>query len=85
MFIYDISAIQPVKKQVVQIPNTYSGIVFDPSGTHFYVAGGSDDNIHTVTLGTNGIWAEEQPTSPALSMGHAAGNGLNAPAGAPAL
>lgn len=77
VFIYDISAKQPVKKQVVQIPNTYNGIVFDPSGTHFYVAGGSDDNIHTVTLGSNGEWAEEQPTSPALTMGHAAGNGLS--------
>ena len=77
VFIYDISANQPVKKQVVQIPNTYNGIVFDPSGTHFYVAGGSDDNIHTVTLGSNGTWAEEQPTSPALTMGHAAGNGLS--------
>jgi DNA-binding beta-propeller fold protein YncE len=75
VFIYDISANQPVKKQVVQIPNTYNGIVFDPSGTHFYVAGGSDDNIHTVTLGSNGTWAEEQPT--ALTMGHTAGNGLS--------
>src|ERR1039458_8236876 len=28
VFIYDISAHQPVKKQVVQIPNTYNGIVF---------------------------------------------------------
>ena len=77
VFVYDISAHQPVKKQVVQIPNTYNGIVFDPSGMHFYVAGGSDDNIHTVTLGSNGKWAEELPASPALTMGHTAGNGLS--------
>jgi DNA-binding beta-propeller fold protein YncE len=76
VFIYDISANQPVKKQVVPIPNTYNGVVFDPSGTHFYVAGGADDNIHTITLGSNGKWAEEQAASPALTMGHAAGNGL---------
>ncbi|MGA2589558.1 MAG: hypothetical protein ABSH32_06565 [Bryobacteraceae bacterium] len=76
VFIYDISANQPVKKQVVPIPNTYNGIVFDPSGTHFYVAGGADDDIHTITLGSNGTWAEEQPASPALTMGHTAGNGL---------
>ena len=31
----------------MQIPNTYNGIVFDPSGTHFYVAGGPSDNVHT--------------------------------------
>ena len=30
-FIYDISAPLPVKKQVVEIANTYNGIVFDPS------------------------------------------------------
>ena len=36
----------------------------------------SGDDIHTVTLGSNGGWAEEQPPSPALTMGHAAGNGL---------
>ena len=76
VFIYDISTYLPVKKQVVPIPNTYNGIVFDPSGAHFYVAGGANDNIHTVTLGSNGQWAEEQPTSPALTMGHTAGNGL---------
>jgi hypothetical protein len=40
VFIYDISTPTPVKKQVVQIPNTYNGIVFDPSGTAFYVSGG---------------------------------------------
>ena len=30
VFIYDISTPTPVKKQVVQIANTYNGIVFDP-------------------------------------------------------
>src|ERR1035437_7261653 len=41
VFIYDISKQAPVKTQVVQIANSYHGIVFDPSGTAFYVAGGS--------------------------------------------
>jgi hypothetical protein len=35
VFIYDISTQTPLKKQVVQIPNTYNGIVFDPSGVAF--------------------------------------------------
>ena len=35
VFIYDISTPTPVKKQVVKIPNTYNGIVFDPSGRGF--------------------------------------------------
>ncbi len=43
VFIYDISTNTPVKKQVVTVPNTYNGIVFDPSGTAFYVSSGMGD------------------------------------------
>ena len=68
VFIYDISTPTPVKKQVVHIPNTYNGIVFDPSGKAFYVPGGSDDNVHIITLNAAGTW-EEQPGS-ALALGH---------------
>jgi len=76
VFIYDISTQRPVLKQVLQIPNTYHGIVFDPSGLHFYVAGGMDDNIHTVTL-NSGTWVEESPAAPKLAMAHRLGVGLN--------
>ena len=55
VFIYDISAHIPVKKQVVGIPiATYHGIVFDPTSTstnaHFNVSGCSADNVHTFSL-----------------------------------
>src|SRR5271166_4842322 len=73
VFIYDISKQTPNLQQVIQIPNTYFGIVFDPasyaanaaSGTNkrFYVAGGENDNVHTVSL-SHGTWAEESPTAP---------------------
>jgi DNA-binding beta-propeller fold protein YncE len=43
VFIYDISKGTPIKKQVVKVPNTYHGIVFDPSGTAFYVSNGMGD------------------------------------------
>ncbi len=73
VFIYDISKPLPVKKQVIQVPNTYAGIVFDPSGKSFYVAGGDNDNVHLYSLaGTT--WAE-QAGSP-IALGHAAGVGL---------
>ncbi len=72
VFIYDISTPTPVKKQVVQIPNTYNGIVFDPSGKAFYVSGGSDDNVHIFTLNAAGTW-EEQPGT-ALALGHSIGH-----------
>jgi len=55
VFIYDISQGAPLQKQVVTIPNSYSGIVFDPiidntptdvnygRSTAFYVSSGSGD------------------------------------------
>jgi len=68
VFIYDISQYKPVQKQVIQVPNTYSGIVFDPSGAAFYVSGGVDDDVHLYSLGANGMWSE-QADSPIL-LGH---------------
>jgi DNA-binding beta-propeller fold protein YncE len=67
VFIYDISTYLPIQKQVIQIPNTYNGIVFDPSGTAFYVAGGVNDNVHAYAL-TAGVWAEE--TGSPIALGH---------------
>jgi len=67
VFVYDISTSTPVKKQVVKISNTYNGIVFDPSGKAFYVAGGVDDNIHIFTRIADGTWGEAG--SP-LALGH---------------
>jgi len=86
VFIYDISKQAPALQQVIQIPNTYFGIVFDPAsysanaapGTQkrFYVAGCANDNVHTISL-SNGQWAEESPAAPALAMHHGLGVGLN--------
>jgi DNA-binding beta-propeller fold protein YncE len=77
VFIYDISTHTPLKKQVVKIPNTYNGIVFDPSGAHFYVSGGPSDNVHTITRSATGIWEEEHPEKPALALEHSTGLGLS--------
>jgi len=74
VFVYDISDNLPVKKQVVQVPNTYNGIVFAPSGMAFYVSGGVNDNVHIYGLGLTGVWSE-QSGSP-VSLGHSAGVGL---------
>lgn len=74
VFIYDISAPAPVKKQVVQVPNSDNGIVFDPNGLAFYVTGGADDNVH-VFARSAGRWSESVP---ALALGHhGLGVGLN--------
>ena len=36
----------PVPKQVVFVPNAFSGLGWSPDGSKFYVAGGVDDNVH---------------------------------------
>jgi hypothetical protein len=53
----DISGKKPVQKQVLQVPNTFSGISFHPTGQQFHVSGGVDDNVHTFTF-SGGAWAE---------------------------
>ncbi len=84
VFVYDVSSPRPLKKQVIQVQNAYSGIVFDPSGKAFYVPGNYlyladggvalDDMVHVYNLGTTGAWAE----GPGLQLHHkGVGVGLN--------
>jgi DNA-binding beta-propeller fold protein YncE len=81
VFIYDITSPTPVKKAVVQVPNTYYGIVFDPTGSAFYVAGCGDDNVHIITQNTDktwpnismnayGVWSTPQTLANTLDLGH---------------
>ncbi len=80
VFIYDISLPKPVKRQVLQLPYTYNGIVFDPSGTAFYVSGGPSDVVFIVARGIDGTWGSK-PT--VLPLGHKGmGLGLAVPADA---
>ena len=73
VFVYDISAAAPRKKQVIKVPNTFAGITFAPSGQSFYVSGGTDDNLHTYRLQSNGNWEEDgQP----IKLGHSSGLGF---------
>ncbi len=69
VFVEDISGGTPVEKQVLQMPNTYMGLVFAPDGQHFYVSGGVDDDIH-VFRQANGTW---QVQGTPISLGHYAG------------
>ncbi len=39
VFVFDISKPEPIQKQVIQVPSTYSGIAFSPNGEQFYVTG----------------------------------------------
>jgi DNA-binding beta-propeller fold protein YncE len=66
IFVYDIAAGKPVRKQIIQVPNSFVGIVFDPTGQNFYVGGGPDDNVHSYSWsGTS--WSE---TGKPIALGH---------------
>jgi YVTN family beta-propeller protein len=71
-FVFDITSGSPVQKQVIQVPNTYSGIAFSPDGANFYVSGGKDDSVHTYSK-VGGSWAEIDTP---IMLGHGSGNGL---------
>jgi YVTN family beta-propeller protein len=73
VFIYDISENQTHKKQALKVPNTFAGIAFSTSGKNFYVSGGTDDDLHTYVLGSDGKWNEE---GSAIKLGHASGLGF---------
>ncbi len=72
IFVYDITARTPKLAQVLDVPNSDSGMVFAPDGSHLYVSGGVSDNVH-VFAKTDGKWAEEGAP---IALGHSAGNGL---------
>src|SRR5258708_4885485 len=40
VFVYDISVNPPTQKQVLQVPNTFNGMVWNPNGKEFYVSAG---------------------------------------------
>lgn len=66
VFIFDISGQRPIQKQVLQVPNTFNGIAWNPKGDAFYVSGGVDDNVHVYSH-SGGQWME---TPPAVALGH---------------
>ncbi len=72
VFVYQVQQGMPIKSQVLQIPNSFSGLAWNPNGREFYVAGGVDDNVHRFRL-QDTRWAEVQP---AISLGHAHGLGI---------
>ena len=66
VFVYDITQGTPVKKQVLQVPNTFVGLAWNPNGEEFYVSGGADDDVHIFEK-KSGQWAEPAPP---MALGH---------------
>lgn len=74
VFVYDVSGREPVKKQALQLPNTFYGMVWLSEGDSFAVGGGVDDNVHFFKRGDKGFAEDGEP----LKLGHPAGVGVNA-------
>ncbi len=72
VFVYDVRGAKPVKKQQINIPNTYHGLVWDPSGSKFYVAGGIDDRVEVYASDTAGASADGNyvPNAPFVLLNH---------------
>ena len=66
VFVYDVSGGTPVKRQAIQVPNTFVGLAWNPNGREFYVSGGPDDNVHVYEI-QGGAWME----AAAIPLGHA--------------
>jgi len=69
VFVFDVSHPAAVQKQVIEVPNTYNGIAFNPAGTELFVAGGVSDNVH-VYAPVSGKWTEESGSP--IALGHLA-------------
>jgi DNA-binding beta-propeller fold protein YncE len=71
VFVYDIGNGSPVKRQVLPLPNTFEGIVWDPAETGFHVSGGVGDDVHAFHVGEKGFLEDWAP----IPLGHAQGAG----------
>jgi YVTN family beta-propeller protein len=72
VFVFDLSQGTHRQVQVLEIPNTDSGIAFAPDDQHIYVAGGMDDDVH-VFVRADGKWS---PDGGPIKLGHGAGLGI---------
>jgi DNA-binding beta-propeller fold protein YncE len=72
VFVYDASVNPPRMSQVLQVPNTFDGLAWNPNGQVFYVSGGVDDDVHVFARSGN----DWQESGPPILLGHKAGLGI---------
>jgi DNA-binding beta-propeller fold protein YncE len=71
VFVYDVSGARPVKRQVLQLGDTFLGLAWAPSGRRFYVSGGDQDAVLEFTAGPHGFESGRR-----FALGHKAGLGI---------
>jgi YVTN family beta-propeller protein len=67
VFVFDVSTGKLVKKQQINIPNTYNGIAWAADNQTFYVSAGIDDRVYVYKRGDDGNYA---PSAPFVLLGH---------------
>jgi len=73
VFVYDIGAPAPIRRQAIPVPNTFNGIAWLPDGSGFLVSGGFNDAIRYYKWnGTRFVF-----DGPPLALGHRSGNGID--------
>ena len=73
VFVYDIGGPAPVRRQAIQVANTFNGIAWQADGTGFFVSGGFNDVIRSYK------WDNDRfvMSGPPIELGHKSGNGIN--------
>jgi DNA-binding beta-propeller fold protein YncE len=71
VFVYDVAGANPVKRQVLTVPDTFLGIAWSPRGDRFFVSGGVDDDVVEFVGAPGAIQAGRT-----FRLGHKAGLGL---------
>ncbi|MEH2413834.1 beta-propeller fold lactonase family protein [Nostoc sp.] len=66
VFVYDVTSGKLVKKQQINIPNTYNGLAWAKDGSRFFVSGGIDDRVYVYA--SNG--SQYVPDAPFILLGH---------------
>jgi DNA-binding beta-propeller fold protein YncE len=83
VFVYDVSSGSAVKRQMIELPDSFNGIVWDPSGQRFYVSGGIDDRIliykNSGAPSTGAPNIAYVPDAPFIVLGHNPNDSLPVP------
>ncbi|MEA5627803.1 bifunctional YncE family protein/alkaline phosphatase family protein [Nostoc sp. UHCC 0251] len=66
VFVFDVSSGKLVKRQQINIPNTYNGLAWAKDGSRFYVSGGIDDRVYVYASNGNKYVTD----APFILLGH---------------
>jgi len=66
VFVFDVKDGALVKRQQINLPNTYNGLTWAPDGKRFYVSAGIDDRIYVYKQDGN----QFVPDAPFILLGH---------------